>query len=141
MIDLDREFERACGAYDGTNFESLPEIDRVLVTIWALEAEVNNGGFDQFFFNTAGELAFYAPTALKAIGAHEMARIAAAANAVFGEGGPPRDHDERQTRLLAITGNAEDTFDDLDRSFYAYPDDIAKLLAAYVEAVQRDIVD
>ena len=134
MIDLDREFERACSAYDGTNFETLSEVDRILVAIWALEAEVNNGGFDQLFFNSTGELAFYAPTALNAIGANEMARIVAAANAKFGEAGPPRGRDERQSRLFAITNDKDDTFAELDDCFYAYPDDIAALLTAYLEA-------
>ncbi|MEJ2420051.1 MAG: DUF4375 domain-containing protein [Exilibacterium sp.] len=37
---------------------------------YALEAEVNNGGFDQLFYNSAGDIAFYTAKALDSIGAH-----------------------------------------------------------------------
>jgi hypothetical protein len=61
--------------FDGDNFDRLNRVDQVLVTMWGLEAEVNNGGFDQYYFNGAGNQAFFAPEALRAIGAHPMASI------------------------------------------------------------------
>lgn len=67
------------------------EVDKVLVAIWVLEADVNNGGLDQYHFNSAGDFAFYAEQALQSIGAHAMARIVARANSLFGPDGPPRD--------------------------------------------------
>jgi hypothetical protein len=74
--------------FNGENFECLAARDRVLVTIWGLEAEVNNGGFDQYYFNGAGNQAFFAPEALRLIGASRMAEVVARANAVFGPEGP-----------------------------------------------------
>ena len=37
-----------------------------------LEAEINNGGFDQYFFNSAGDKAAEAINALEAIGANKQ---------------------------------------------------------------------
>ena len=109
-----------------------PETDKVLVTIWGIEAEVNNGGFDQFYFNSAGDHAFFAPQALTAIGARSMAEIASRANAVFGLGGPPRSRDERQSKVEQIAANGSEPWDGLDREFQAYPDNIRNLLGEFL---------
>jgi hypothetical protein len=136
MIDLDSEFARACAAFDGTNFDELSERDKILVTIWGLEADVNNGGFDQYFFNGSGDQAHFAPEALERIGASEMAAIVRKANSLFGENGPPADSDTRQGLLESLTERNEELFDDLDRQFYEYPNDLAALLAAYLSQAQ-----
>jgi uncharacterized protein DUF4375 len=130
-MNLSEAFEDACSRFTGSNFASLSARDQVLVTIWGLEADVNNGGFNQYYFNGSGDQAWFAPTALRRIGAHQMAAIAERANASFGEAGPPRDADERQSALFRITDASEGAWDQLDQEFYAYPDDIAALLVAH----------
>jgi hypothetical protein len=100
--DLEIQFEQACSRFEGTNFEDLDEVDQVLVTIWALEADVNNGGFDQFYFNSSGDLASFAPSALRAIGAQRMADIVEKANSLFGANGPSRSTNARQDQLFLI---------------------------------------
>lgn len=47
LVDYDNEYETVL---------SLPEGLIMLYTTWLLEMEVNNGGFDQFFFNSSSEL-------------------------------------------------------------------------------------
>lgn len=133
MNDLDSRFATALSHFDGDNFEHLSKVDQVLVAIWGIEAEVNNGGFDQFYFNGAGDQAYFAPHALTAIGAHRMAEIASQANAVFGAGGPPRSRDERQAELERLTEDGAEPWDELDRAFQAYPDDVRRLLENFLE--------
>lgn len=99
--------------------------------IWGIEAEVNNGGFDQYYFNGAGEHARLVPAALHEIGAHKMAQIVERANALFGPDGPPVDADERDVGLFKITDDDEEAWEQLDREFQAYPDDIAALLVKH----------
>lgn len=130
-MNLGEAFEDACSRFTGDNFESLAERDQILVTIWGLEADVNNGGFDQYYFNSSGDQAWFAPTALRRIGATRMASIVERANAKFGKAGPPTDSNERQSALFEITDSDEDTWDGLDREFYDYPDDITALLIAH----------
>jgi hypothetical protein len=134
MDALTSHFDRACALYDGHNFDRLDEVDRVLVTIWGLEADVNNGGFDQFYFNSSGDLAFFAPVALRLIGAKKMADIVARANAVFGTDGPARSRSARQAQLFLVAPPDSDIapWEDLDGAFYAYPDDIATLLVGFL---------
>jgi hypothetical protein len=106
-IDLSDAFEAACRRHRDVAFEDLAEVDRVLVSIWALEGDVNNGGFHQYYFNTSGDTAYYAPIALRTIGARAMADVVDRANSVFGPSGPPISRDERQDALSALP-NSED---------------------------------
>lgn len=131
-MTLQQAFEAACARFNGDNFGQLPESDRVLITIWGLEAEVNDGGFDQYYFNGAGAQARHAPAALRRIGAEAMATIVERANALFGVQGPPEDDVARQEALFALTTVKEGPWEDLDRLFYAYPDDISTLLEQYL---------
>ncbi|NZA27692.1 DMP19 family protein [Luteimonas sp. SJ-92] len=131
MDTLQPLFDKALTRLSESGFNSLSEPDRVLATIWGLEGDVNNGGFDQYYFNSSGDLARYAPTALDLIGATQMGNIVKRANALFGPSGPSPDRFAREEQLFALT-NRFSTWDELDRAFYAYPDDISKLLSAYL---------
>ena len=135
MKFLDEAFDVACGRYSGSNFDQLDDADKILVTIWSLEGDVNNGGFDQYYFNRSGDLAFYAPIALRRIGAHQMAQITDDANKLFGPEGPARQPDEREAQLLAIAPNGSELnpWDELDRAFQSYPDVISALLTAFFQ--------
>lgn len=140
MNSLDEVFRQACARFNGENFERLDEVDKILITIWGLEADVNNGGFDQYYFNGSGDLAFYASDALQAIGAHQMASIVASANQVFGPDGPSQDWRARQAQLFLVAPNNTDMsspWEQFDRAFYTYPDDIAAQLTTFLRAAGR----
>ncbi len=107
----------------------LTDPEQVFICIWQLEAEVNNGGFSQYYSNSAGDLALEAPGALEAIGALHTANIVRSANDLF-PGGPPRDRDAREELLERMPENA---FEALDDRFYAYEDDLSLLLYEYVQ--------
>ena len=56
-------------------FDEQPETQKTFSTIWELESQVNNGGFDQYFRNSETAEIGYAPTALRTIGALSCAKI------------------------------------------------------------------
>lgn len=56
---------------------------QAIYMIWMLEAEVNNGGYNQFYFNSSGQFYKQLPDALKLVGAYQFANLTARANAVF----------------------------------------------------------
>jgi uncharacterized protein DUF4375 len=113
----------------------LTAAERHFACVWQLEAEVNNGGFHQYYFNSAGDFALDTAEALDAIGAPHTAQIVRDANSVFPDG-PPRDRDARQSALAAIS---EDAFAEYDDAFLAYEDDLSSLLFAYVQANRTSI--
>jgi len=129
----ERVIQSALERLDNVGFDELEESEKVLSTIWAMEAEVNNGGFDQFFFNSAGDLAFYGPKALRAIGANTMAELSERANSIFGKEGPSRDWDTRRHILLSFCEKYNGFLDKIDDQFYEYPDDLASMMEQYVE--------
>ena len=95
-----------------------------------LEAEINNGGFDQFFFSSAGDYTEETIQALIKIGALYTADIVKKAAAKFPEGMPPKDRDGRQKLLEDISPDS-DAFENFDEEFLAYEDDLASLLSCY----------
>ena len=98
-----------------------------------LEAEVNNGGFDQYFYNSAGDNTAETIQALEAIGALHMASIVKRAAAKFPGGMPPKERFAQQDILLEFFPKAA-AFEELDNEFYAYPDDLSALLKKFVAA-------
>ena len=114
--------------------KALDARDQLLVTIWGLEAEVNNGGFDQYYFNSYGDQAVNAPIALLLIGANQMADLVAAANAAFGQEGPSEDRSSRLTRLEEIRESATVAWEPLEQEFWRYPDDLSELLRLHLES-------
>ena len=118
-------------------FSDLSASERVFILAWEVEAEVNNGGFNQFFFNSAGDRASATAAALRAIGAERMASIVDRANSLFPEG-PPADRSVRQNFLEGIDPDTE-LFEELDKEFYSYPDDLSALLYRFVTEHRSDI--
>lgn len=133
--NLDQAFERALLRFDGRQLSDLDEADQILVVIWGLEADVNNGGFGQYYYNGAGDQALLAPWALRTIGANRMAEIVARANAVFGPDGPSPNGVARHAQLALVEplrDGVPSPWDALDPEFFSYPDNIAALLEAWL---------
>jgi hypothetical protein len=108
------------------------DTQRVIDLIEAVEGEVNNGGFHQFFYNNAGDDTAEIIKALETIGAAKTADIVKRAASMFPGGMPPKDRFARQDILLEKYPYAV-AFQELDEDFYKYPDDLRALLARYVE--------
>src|SRR5438045_3506378 len=56
-------------------FQALTTAEQVAYCIDALEREVNNGGFEQFFVNSSGDTAAETVAALEGIGASKAATL------------------------------------------------------------------
>lgn len=119
-------------------FAHLSEAEQVAFMVDALEREVNNGGFAQFFSNSSGDHALQAPAALRAIGAPKMAGIVARALAVFGPDGPSPDRDVRHEQLDRLEGSGDETWSACDAEFCEYPEDLAALLRRFVTSRRHE---
>jgi hypothetical protein len=120
------------GGFWSVDYDGLTPAKRVFRIVWELEAEVNNGGFDQYFFNSSGRLACYALDALLAIQAPSMAAIVRDAIEAVG-GDPPWAGDgARQGRVINLTPAGKEKLEALDRQFWRYPDSLTELLYLYV---------
>ena len=115
-------------------FDRLTGAERVALCVNALEREINNGGFDQFFFNSSGDHARQTLEALNAIGAPQVASMLSRAIAVFPDSAPSSDRTKRQAQLDALDQAKRDSLGDVDQEFFAYPEPITELLRVYVES-------
>lgn len=114
-------------------FSELSHAEQVFYSIDYLQMEINNGGYDQYFFNSSGEFAHEALAGMREIGANLMADIHAKAMTVFPDSVVPKDRAERQKLLEQAGEKAEEMFDSLDSKFYEYSDPLEDLLLDYVK--------
>ena len=56
---------------------------QAIYLIWLLEAEVNNGGYNQFYFNSSGQFYNELPEVLKLVGANKFANLTERANKIY----------------------------------------------------------
>jgi len=109
--------------------QSFPQ--KVFSAIWAVESEVNNGGFSQYFLNSSAETASFVIEALRTIGASDAASICERAiNAAFPSGLPASEEAIRSS-ANDFPDDVLDKLEDLDQEFFSYPNDVTDLLFAY----------
>ena len=118
--------------YEELGLKGLTDKEKVFRLVWQLEAEVNNGGFEQFFFNSSGDERAETIKALDVIGAVETRTILLAALEVFENSNPPINQTRRQNRLLELNKAEERTIDENDAAFWAYPDNLSQLLLDFM---------
>jgi len=110
--------------------QSVPQ--QVFSAIWAVESEVNNGGFSQYFANSSCETAGFVVQALNMIDAPRTAEICKRAIAVAFPDGLPADPEAISSAASDFPSETEQKLDALDREFYQYPHDLTELLFAFV---------
>jgi hypothetical protein len=108
-------------------FVSLNKEQKIVAVIWNLEAEVYNGGFDQYYFNPAGDHAVFTEEALAAIGSTKVLGLLKEANAVFPENSPNSDREIRWKQMDQWDDLIEDKLDKLTDEFYKCEEDIDTL--------------
>lgn len=114
----------------------MPHPERVFAAIWALEAELNNGGFSQWMFNSSGDHAEFTVAALRAVGAARAANICEPFFAMLPGGRPLADRNARQTQMeAAASAIGDDAFETacqaLEHEFYGVEDELQDQLWSY----------
>lgn len=91
----------------GKNLSVLNSSQQVVIIIENLEHEINNGGFNQFYFNSSGNYANETIERLKKIGTNKTSEIVEKANNEWKNGIVPKDRTKRHTTLEEIEGKAD----------------------------------
>jgi hypothetical protein len=79
IIDFISEKAKKNGGDERKTLQNLPAGFLAVYATWVLEAEVNNGGYNQFFWNSSGEYADDAVRGFNRIGAPGLAALTAEA--------------------------------------------------------------
>ena len=129
LIDLS-ESNRTKFGKEEFSAQSIPQ--KVFSSVWALESEVNNGGFSQYFLNNSCQTAGFVAAALDMIGAPRTGDICRRAIAIAFPDGLPSDPGEISVAASDFSDDTEEQLATLDEEFLQYPHDLTDLLFAYV---------
>lgn len=115
---------------------------QAIYTIWLLESEVNNGGYNQFYSNSSGQFYKLLPEALRLVGARQFADVTQRANTVF-----EKYNDdiikEQDGSVEGFAKSYEDNpLNDLDIKFYELYtiEDLNQAQVRYVRTNKRDFI-
>lgn len=116
----------------------LSEPERVILAVEAMEREVNNGGYDQFFTNSSRQFTAFLVRALELIGCPKCAVISADAISVLDL---PEHFDSDTVAAVAIDLSDEKIkkLDECDSLYYANEESIEQQLFAFIEQHQHEV--
>jgi hypothetical protein len=110
--------------------------EKVYFSTSVLDGEIYNGGFEQYFWNSSGDMIHHAIDGLEIIGAHRaLDLLMQAKGIVFGdlepivECGPRREYlHQKDSKLLHVL------LDPLDREYWKNSDGVSDRLSRFAEA-------
>ena len=111
----------------GDELEKLTESQKTFYFNQYLEKEINNGGFNQYFYNSSGDFSHQTLISLRQINATKTANILQLAIDQFPNSAVPKDRSERQKILGKIEEKAEEAWEQLDKKFLEYEDNLYDL--------------
>lgn len=138
IIELDNYISSLCDY--GEHVDNLNEHQKTFFYNQTIEREVNNGGFNQFYYNSSGDYAHEIVDSLKSIGAEKTAQIIQKANAQFPNETVPKNRDKRKTILGHIEDKANAIWEKLDQDFCAYEEDLNALNMKYIKKHKQSII-
>lgn len=115
------------------DFESLNKHEKNVIFIEMLEGQVNNGGFDQYFFNSSGDYVHETLSALEEIKAPITADIFDQAVKAFPVFPIPKDIEKRRKFMEKLPKEIFEKWAALDDKFYDYPENLSELVIEFVK--------
>jgi hypothetical protein len=117
----------------GEALEKLSESQKVFYYNQELEREINNGGFDQYFYNSSGDYAHQAIISLQQINAIKTTAILQLAIDQFPNSIVPKNQSERWEILEKIEEKAGEVWEQLDKRFLEYEDNLYDLNIEFIK--------
>lgn len=129
--------------YDVAADEQLKKVNQLcrnVFYIYQLESEVNNGGFNQYFFNSAGYYAMETVEALNFFGLDKTKEmLETALNLLFTKISKSQYKTICAERKLPAEA-FEAELGELDSRFYEVPENIGETINAYLDSHRKDLI-
>ena len=145
QIVFDNLFGKFSGDYE-KEYETVLTWTRpqqAIYEIWLLGAEVNNGGFNQFYFNSSGQFYKLLPASLRLVGANKFAELTERANEIY-----EKEHEKitkhQDGTIEGFSKSYDDNpLNDLDDEFYKLyqEENLYALQIDYIRKNKSDFVD
>ncbi|MFT7012049.1 MAG: hypothetical protein ACJAX0_001179 [Flavobacteriales bacterium] len=104
--------------YTLDKISKLTKGQQAIFSIWMLQAEVNNGGFNQFYYNSSGQYSEMARSGLKIIGTIKFAELVEKANNTYSEIKDELDSKDDGTIERFSESYEDNPLNDFDDKFY-----------------------
>ncbi|HEX8913764.1 MAG TPA: DUF4375 domain-containing protein [Humisphaera sp.] len=102
----------------------LNDYEKAYYAVAWLGIEAQNGGLNQFFFNSTGGMVPEVRMGLRMMGAERTLSILERAMRLFGRQELPRDDLERREIVLSLAEEAEESLDELTDEFFDVVDEL-----------------
>ena len=123
------------------NFHSMPIGIQALYSTWIVDAEVNNGGFNQYFWNSSGAFAEVAVDGFVFFGATELAALMRDAIALARSEANQRGRFKRENTLEAFSESYKHTkLGELDRRYYKLAKKLGELRISVIRQCPEQFV-
>jgi len=144
-VVYDNLFRKLSAAYD-KEYEivlSWNKSRQAIYMISRLEAEVNNGGYNQFYFNSSGQFATALPEALKLVGATKFADLIERANSTFVKEKSKITEDQDGTVEGFSKSYENNPLNKFDEEFYKLNDveNLQKIQVDYIRKNKKEFTD
>ncbi|WP_405568970.1 DMP19 family protein [Winogradskyella sp. Asnod2-B02-A] len=141
MDNIDTNFENG-EHYTLDKMSKLTKGQQAVFSTWWLEAEVNNGGFNQFYFNSSGQFAEMAEIGFKTIGAEKFSELTLRANSIFTENKERLEEFDDGTMKSFSESYKDNPLNDLDTEFYKLYDseNISDLRIKYIRENNKEFI-
>jgi hypothetical protein len=117
----------------GQSLENLTEPQKTFFFNQCFQKEISDASFNQYFFNSSGGFTHQTVIALRQINAVKTAEILQLAIDQFPNSIVPKNCTERQAVLLEIEDKAEGVWEQLEKRFYAYEDNLTDLNMKFIQ--------
>jgi hypothetical protein len=117
--------------------DKLTAEERVILAVEALEREVNNGGYDQFFVNSSREYASIIVDALRRIGCPKTAEITQKALRLVQN--TPITNEETEDGMSEENDQRAEALGKCDSLYFERPENIEESLFAFIKANRAKI--
>ncbi len=139
--NLSQKFTKDDDEYETVLTFSKPQ--QAIYVIWCLEAEVNNGGFNQYYYNSSGQFAKLTPSALKLVGANKFADLVTRANKIY-----DTEHEKITKNLDGTIEGFSKSYEDnplneLDTEFFALykAENLQELQVSFIRKEKSEFID
>ncbi|WP_245752183.1 DMP19 family protein [Algoriella xinjiangensis] len=116
---------------------------QAIYMIWVLEGEVNNGGYNQFYFNSSRQFYKHLPDALKLVGANKFSDLTKRANETF-EKENPKITQHQDGTLEGFSKSYDDNpLNKFDDEFYALyeNENLQQFQIDYIRKHKNEFID
>jgi len=117
---------------NGDKLNRLSKQERVLYVIDVCDMEVNNGGFDQYFFNSSGDQCNELVPALTEVKAFETAKICEKALNAFGCKIPSNRAKRNDLMDELESDSFTEKLNECDNEYYSNEENVNELIYSYV---------